>query len=253
MPAIARTRQCLATIVVLVLAGGLGTRLRPVLGDLPKILAPIAGRPFLDVLLDWLREYGARRVVLGLGFRADHVLRHLAANSPPDLEVSALVEPKPLGTAGAIRFARGELHSDPALVMNGDSLVAGADLCDLLETHEKSAGLCTLLCARVENAARYGRVSIDDEGKIAGFIEKESAVCRTAAVNGGVYAMSQAFLDRIAASSAVSLERDVFERLPAGTLSGVVSGELIDIGTPESLMLADRNAQRGGRARVPGQ
>ena len=136
-------KHCLAAVDIFVLAGGLGTRIQPVLGDLPKLLAPIAGRPFLEILVDWLKRFGARRVILGLGHRADAVLDYLKANPPADLQISTTVEPRPLGTAGAVRFVRGKLHSEPALVMNGDTVIAEANLCDLIEAHQKSGSMGT--------------------------------------------------------------------------------------------------------------
>jgi len=244
-------KHCLAAVDIFVLAGGLGTRIQPVLGDLPKLLAPIAGRPFLEILVDWLKRFGARRVILGLGHRADAVLDYLKANPPADLQISTTVEPRPLGTAGAVRFVRGKLHSEPALVMNGDTVIAEANLCDLIEAHQKSGSMGTLLCARVKNAERYGRVLINDSKQITAFVEKDPACRHEGVVNAGVYVVSQSLLDRIATSSAVSIERDIFERLPLGSFSAyITSGELIDIGTPESLAQASQIAERDAQSRV---
>src|SRR5690348_3665030 len=103
---------------VFVLAGGLGTRVQSVLGGLPKLLAPIGERAFLLVLLAWLRRFGAQRIVLGLGHGADAVIGFLRENPPSGLAIETIVEPRPLGTAGALRFARSKLRSDPVLVMN---------------------------------------------------------------------------------------------------------------------------------------
>jgi NDP-sugar pyrophosphorylase family protein len=231
-------QNCLASIDVLVLAGGLGTRIRPVLGDTPKLLAPIGGRPYLRHLLDWLRKFGARRIVLGLGQGAGAVLDHLKAHPAADLDIHTVVEPSPLGTAGAIRFARAELHSDPVLVLNGDTFV-NADLCALLARQRETGALGTLVCVDVDDAGRYGRVMLDVRGRIEGFAEKDPSFRGPVAVNGGVYALSAELLDRIAAGEAKSIEYDVFQRLPAGELAAY-SGhfDFIDIGTPESLAAA---------------
>jgi mannose-1-phosphate guanylyltransferase len=221
-----------------VLAGGLGSRIRPVLGDTPKLLAPIGGRPYLNHLLDWLHMFGARRIVLGLGHGAAAVLDYLKARPAADFDIRPVVEPTPLGTAGAIRFARAELHSDPVVVVNGDTFV-NADLCTLVLCQRDSNALGTLTCVDVDDAGRYGRVMLDDRGRIQGFAEKDSSFHGPAAVNGGVYALSAELLDRIAASDARSLEYDVFQRLPAGALNAYSSRfEFIDIGTPESLAAA---------------
>jgi mannose-1-phosphate guanylyltransferase len=231
-------QSCLASIDVLVLAGGLGTRIRPVLGDLPKLLAPVGGRPYLSHLLDWLREFGVRRIVLGLGHGAGTVLDHLKAHPAADLDIRTVLEPSPLGTAGAIRFARAELHSDPALVLNGDTFV-NADLCALVARQRETGALGTLLCVNVDNAGHYGRVMLDPRGRIERFAEKDSSFHGPAVVSGGVYALSAALLDRIAAGDARSIEYDVFQRLPAGELAAY-SGrfDFIDIGTPESVAAA---------------
>jgi NDP-sugar pyrophosphorylase family protein len=166
-------KSCLNSIDVLVLAGGLGTRIRPVLGDTPKLLAPIAGRTYLDHLLGWLAGFGARRVVLALGYRAEAILDHLARHAPQKVAIETVVEPKQLGTAGAVRWARSELHSDPVLIINGDSF-ADVDLCKFLGRHCHAGAVGTILCAKVADAGRYGRVQIDNRGAVAGFVEKSA-------------------------------------------------------------------------------
>ena len=230
--------RCLEPLDVYVLAGGLGTRVRAALGDMPKLLAPIAGRPYLAYLLDWLARFGARRIVLGLGHLAEAVQDHLARTPTPGFEIVPVVEPRPLGTAGAIRFARPALKTDPVLVMNGDSLVE-ADLCALLESHRVEGALGTVLCTEVEEASRYGRVLLDGAGRIQGFVEKDAGYSGAATISAGVYLLSARLLDEIARGNAGSLEREVFARLPARSLAAL-SGRyrFIDIGTPDSLARA---------------
>jgi NDP-sugar pyrophosphorylase family protein len=233
--------QCLATLDVLVIAGGLGTRIQSALGDTPKLLAPIGGRPYLAYLLDWLRRFGAKRVVLGLGHRAQALIDFLERNksSYDDLSVVTMTESQPLGTAGAIRFARPNLHTDPVLVMNGDSF-ADADLCAFVAHYRRAKAKATLLCAEVDDAGRYGRVELDGAGRIRGFIEKDPNFHGRSAVSAGVYLFSAALLDEIAAGGAVSLEHDVFGSAPSGSLDAFAGRfAFIDIGTPESLKLAE--------------
>jgi NDP-sugar pyrophosphorylase family protein len=233
---------CLATLDVLVIAGGLGTRIQPVLGDTPKLLAPIGGRPYLAYLLDWLRDFGAKRIVLSLGHRAQAVVDFLDRHrsSYDDQTVVTVTEPLPLGTAGAIRFVRSNLHTDPVLVMNGDSF-ADADLCAFLAHHRRAQAKATLLCAEVDDAGRYGRIELDGEGRIRGFIEKDPDFHGRSIVSAGVYLFSAALLDEIAGSSATSLEHDVFGRAPSGSFNAFAGRfAFIDIGTPESLKLAER-------------
>jgi NDP-sugar pyrophosphorylase family protein len=234
--------QCLATLDVLVIAGGLGTRIQSTLGDTPKLLAPIGGRPYLAYLLEWLRRFGAKRIVLSLGHRAQAVIDFLERNrsSYDDLTVVTVTEPEPLGTAGAVRFARPNLRCDPVLVMNGDSF-ADADLCAFVDHHRRVNAKATLLCAEVDDAGRYGRVELDGKGRIRGFIEKDPNFHGRSAVSAGVYLFSAALLDEIAAGGAVSLERDVFGRAVSCTLNAFAGPfAFIDIGTPESLKLAER-------------
>jgi len=135
--------QCLAAVDVFVIAGGLGTRIGSVLGNTPKLLARIGGRPYLAYLLDWLRRFGAKRIVLGLGHQAQAVVDFLDRDKAAGdgLEIVPVIEPRPLGTAGAIRFARGNLRSDPVLIMNGDSF-ADADLCAFGDVSDASRKVC---------------------------------------------------------------------------------------------------------------
>jgi NDP-sugar pyrophosphorylase family protein len=230
-------RQCLADIDVVILAGGLGTRLGDTLGPLPKVLAPVAGRPFLDHLLAWLTGFGARRVVLALGHKADRVRTHLEA-APSPLTVVPLVEPRPLGTAGALRFVRRSLASDPVLVLNGDSFV-DADLCALVAAHRESGASVSMLCAEVPDCGRYGRVETSAGRRFERFAEKDEARPGPGLVNAGVYLFAASVLDEIARSDAASLERDVLAKRAPGSIA-LVAGpfRFIDIGTPESLRAA---------------
>jgi mannose-1-phosphate guanylyltransferase len=224
----------LAGIDVAVLAGGLGTRVAGVLGDTPKVLAPVEGRPYLAWLLDWLTGCGVRRVVLCLGHLAGKVQAWAAAHPRPDMEIVTSVEPAPLGTAGGLRHARALLRSDPVLVMNGDTFVA-ADLDALLRRHRETGAEITILCAEVEDAGRYGRVELDADRRITRFAEKEPGSGR-GLINAGVYLLSKSALDRLAAGNAKSIEREIFmAEGPGRIVADVTRGAFIDIGTPESL------------------
>src|ERR1700722_15471138 len=154
--------RCLKDVDVFVIAGGLGTRLGTVLGNVPKLLAPISGRPYLVYLLDWLRRFGAARVVLGLGHQAQAVIDFLDHDKTVHeyLMIETAPEPRQPGTAGAIRFARQQLRTDPVLIMNGDSF-ADADLCEFIKHHDAVGAKATLLCTKVDDAGRYGRVALD--------------------------------------------------------------------------------------------
>lgn len=224
----------LKAIDVAVLAGGLGTRLAGAVPDLPKALAPVGGRPFLEHLLDWLESHGARRVALLLGHRAEQIEAHLAAHPRPQLEFAYSIEPAPLGTGGALGFAAHQLRSDPVLVVNGDTFVDG-DLAALAQAHREAAAPATLLCVEVPDAGRYGRVDVKG-GRIAAFREKDPSFRGAAVINAGVYLLSQALLASMAPDRPASLERDIFEKFAPGTLGAHVDAKarFVDIGTPES-------------------
>ena len=230
----------LASIDIAVLAGGLGTRLRSVLGDTPKILAPIGGRPYLDHLLSWLKGFGVSRVVLCLGVRAEAVLEHLKRHPVAGLEVVTSVEAEPRGTAGALRLAVPLLRSDPVLVMNGDTFV-DADLPAFLAAHRKAGGGASVLCATVPSTARYGRLDIDG-GKIRRFREKDPAETGPGVINAGVYLFQRSWLRQLARGTAASLEHDVFAPAPAGAFNAIPAGNVafVDIGTPDSYADAER-------------
>ena len=232
------TRDCLADIDVAILAGGLATRLKGELEATPKVMAPIAGRPFLQLLLDWLRGYGARRAILGLGHLAEIAVAYLERAPSHGIEVVPVIEPEPLGTAGAVRLMRAHLRSDPVMVLNGDSFVA-ADLCAFAAAHAASETEASLLCTRLDDARRYGRVTVSSAGRIESFTEKDASRPGAGIVNAGVYLFGTAMLDRIEASSGSSLERDVFASMPPGSLNAVTGRfPFIDIGTPECLSAA---------------
>lgn len=240
--AAAETRQGavagpLEGVDVAVLAGGLGTRIRGVLGDTPKVLAPIGGRPFLSHLFDWLRRFGARKIVLCLGHGAERVTEYLQTCPPAGMTVIPVVEPAPLGTAGALRFARPRLDSDPVLALNGDTFF-DADLGAFVGGHP--TGGISLMCAEVPSIARFGSVVLDDAGHVERFVEKDPTRDQPGLISAGMYLFSQAALDRLTALPGSSLERDFLQIMPPGAIRAVAAqGRFIDIGTPESLAAAD--------------
>jgi mannose-1-phosphate guanylyltransferase len=205
------------------------------LGGLPKLLAPISGRPFLEYLLAWLAEQGVRRLTLCLGHRAGAVVEWIKQAERLPLSPAMVVEPEPLGTAGAVAFALPTLTSRPVLVMNGDTFV-GVGLQQVLAAHLASGVGVSLVCVEVKNGSRYGTVQIAADGFIERFLEKNPGLSGSAWINAGIYLFEQPVLDRIARLAVGSLERDLFEQLPPGTIYAVKAhGAFIDIGTPESL------------------
>lgn len=228
-----------------VLAGGLGTRLRPRFGDLPKGLAPIGGRPFLARQLEWLAGHGVRHVVLCAGYGAEQVQATLGDGHAQGLRLEYSIEDTPLGTGGALHHARGR-GTGPALVLNGDTF-APCNPWALERDRWEHGALGAIALYRVEDAAGRGRVESDPEGRIARFVEKDAAHRGPAWVNGGLYAFAPALWPRLAAVAAArgpefSLERDVLPALAAeGALRGLpLEGEFYDIGTPEEWERAER-------------
>lgn len=225
-------------IDVLVLAGGLGTRIRGVLGDTPKVLAPINGRPFLDHLLAALAEAGAGRVVLSLGHLAGRVLEHLERNTSP-LPVATVIESEPRGTAGAVRLATPTLTGDTVMIMNGDTWLR-TDMGILAASHAACGPMVTLLCVPVGDISRYGSIERAEDGTLVRFVEKDPDRTGSGLIYGGVALMSRKALNALKCQDGPSLERDFFATLPVGSVLTHVDehATFIDIGTPESLRAA---------------
>jgi mannose-1-phosphate guanylyltransferase len=228
----------LGGVDVIVLAGGLGTRLRSVVSDRPKILAPVDGTPFLDLLLAKLAALGAARAILSLGYRAEMVDDHIRTRPVP-LPVVTVVEPEPLGTAGGLRLAAPLAATDPVIVMNGDTWVE-ADYGAFLASHHRMAAPCSILCARVEDASAFGRIEIGADGLVTRFVEKDAALKGPATVSAGIHVISRLGMADLLKSTGPSLERDFFAHYAPGRVHGFVdpSAYFIDIGTPAGLALA---------------
>ena len=225
-----------------VLAGGMGTRLKPRFGDLPKPLAPIGGRPFLVRQLEWLASFGVTRAVMLAGFGADSLRAELGTQSV-GVTLEWSVEDQPLGTGGALKHAA-RFVDGPALVVNGDTLAEG-DPWELERDRWETGTLGAVALYRVPDARARGRVEVDEDGHIARFVEKDEHFTGEAWVNGGVYAFLPA-LWRVLPEGPSSLERDVLPRLAAqGKLLGRrCPGRFWDIGTPEDWERAERELAR---------
>lgn len=218
----------------IVLAGGFGTRLRSVVADVPKPMAPVAGRPFLEILLGSLASKGFERVILSLGYMADRVSSHFGACFA-GLELEYVVEDKPLGTGGGIRLAMDKLQSDHVYVFNGDTFldVEAAAVEAVWLTRRRPL----IVGCEVADAARYGRLIVKGE-RAVGFAEK--GVSGPAVINAGCYVLTRGQLGAFEPGEAFSLERDYLERATAeGVFDAFVShGMFIDIGIPEDYQRA---------------
>lgn len=223
-------------LTAFVLAGGLGTRLRPVVADRPKVLGEVGGRPWLSYIFDQLVDAGVRRAVVGTGYLGEQVEAEFGAAYGP-LALAYSREPEPLGTAGAVRFAAPLLGDGTVLVMNGDSY-CDADLGRFLHWHRERGAGASLLLAAVADASRYGTVETDPDGRVTAFWEKREGVA-DAWINAGVYLVERAVRDSIPAEGAVSIERGVFPGLVGSGLYGYrAGGRFIDMGLPESFAAA---------------
>jgi NDP-sugar pyrophosphorylase family protein len=216
-----------------VLAGGFGTRLRPVVADRPKVLAPVLGRPFLAYLLELLARAGVRATALLTGYLADRVEAEFGEDFG-GMRLAYAVETSPLGTAGALRHARPLLARPAVLVLNGDSY-CDLDLAAFIEHHRRSKAECTVALAEVPDVARFGKVTLVGGHRVTRFEEKSAAGGR-GLINAGVYLLARHLLDEIPAGGAVSLERELFPRwAEEGRCHGfAAAGRFLDIGTPES-------------------
>jgi len=228
----------LANVTTVILAGGLGTRLRSVVAHRPKVLAEVQGRPFLAYLLDQVVGAGVRYAVVCTGYLGAQV-RAMFGDAYDSLDLAYCQEPEPLGTAGALRLALPLFKSDPVLVMNGDSFCE-VDLTALWVWHGAQAATATLLLATVPDTRRYGCVQVDEDGLVLRFDEKAQG-SGPGWINAGVYLLSQRLVRAIAEREMVSLERQVFPAWIGRGLYGYRNqGRFLDIGTPEAYAVAQR-------------
>lgn len=225
----------------IILAGGFGTRLQSVVNDVPKPMAPVNAKPFLDYIFLYLRHYGITHVVLSTGYLA-HKVSDRYKQEFDGIRVSYAVEETPLGTGGGIRLAMEQCHTEYILVLNGDSFF-DVDLNTYTAQYSSCGAGGALALRKVENAARYGTISLGSDQRIAAFKEKDS-VEKPGLINGGVYLLNRKiFLEHTPAAKAFSIEKDFFET----KLSGIKfcgfehDGYFIDIGIPEDYQQAQED------------
>ncbi|KAF5068336.1 D-glycero-alpha-D-manno-heptose 1-phosphate guanylyltransferase [anaerobic digester metagenome] len=216
---------------IIILAGGLGTRLNQTVPDTPKPMAPVNGKPFLQYLLNHINEAGFRRVILSTGYLSEKIESYFNIRYK-DLELLYSVEDEPLGTGGAVQLAFAQVQTPHFMVMNGDTFFRiNLDL--LFQKHIEQLADVTMALRRVEDASRYGSVEFDRNHRILKFTEK-SEVPGPGYINGGIYVISSRFFKAQAMSGKFSLERDLFERkLNSGNIYGLIFNDyFLDIGIP---------------------
>jgi mannose-1-phosphate guanylyltransferase len=222
----------------IVLCGGAGLRLRSVIGDAPKGMASVAGRPFLELLLRQLRRHGFERAILAVGYQRDVIYSHFGEVAF-GLRLAYSVETSPLGTGGALRNAADLVESEDVLIMNGDSYT-DADLRNFAGNHSEAGADISVLLVPPDGRGDCGSVRLDGEGRVVSFAEKQGPSDATY-INAGIYMAPRRMLYEIPARIEVSLEWDSFpEWLREGKyIRGFVyPGRCIDIGTPERYQIA---------------
>jgi D-glycero-alpha-D-manno-heptose 1-phosphate guanylyltransferase len=231
----------------IVLAGGLGTRLRSRVADRPKPMAEVAGKPFAAWLLDYLAAQGVTAVIFSLGYRGEMITDYFGANYD-GLAIRYVVEETPLGTGGAIRLALVASRRDPVWVVNGDTMLC-LDYRAMWAAHHAGGGTpMTMALRRVPDAGRYGTVSVSGD-RVTGFAA--GGTSGSGLINSGVYLLSPRLFDGHVLPTVFSLEREFLPlAAPQGRIGGFITdGWFIDIGVPEDYDRAQTElpAQLAGR------
>lgn len=244
----------------IILAGGIGSRLQSVVADVPKPMAEVAGRPFLEYQLDYLAWHGVSRVVLAVSHLHEKISGHFGA-AYGEVELMYSIERERLGTGGGVKLAMAQVGGDDFLVLNGDSFF-DAPLAELLQRHHECESPAprdsnaaadrthaaphdmTIALKRVPDCSRFGSVETDANGRLVGWREK--GIASAGAINAGVYVVRRAFMESLPHTGAFSLERDVMEREFASRRFVAVEsdGYFIDIGVPEEYARAQTELPR---------
>jgi D-glycero-alpha-D-manno-heptose 1-phosphate guanylyltransferase len=228
-------------IDVIILAGGLGTRLKSVVPDLPKTLSPINGRPFLDYILDFLKESDSvHSVILAVGHMADQIIERYSNRQEYNFKILFSREETLLGTGGAIKRALQYSTTEDAMVLNGDSYI-DVRIKDMIAFHREKKASMTVAVKKIENPDRFGLISFDGDHRITSFDEK-SANAAEGYINAGIYVFKGEIFDNVQENRTISLEKDLMPLFinDTGVYGFVVHGEFIDIGIPETYRVAGK-------------
>ncbi len=232
-------------VPVIILAGGLGTRLRSVVSDRPKPLATVGGRPFLEILFDQIEASGGREVVLATGYMGDAIESRFG-RVRGSLRLEYARENQPLGTGGAARLAIERIDNDRMIMLNGDSFI-DINLCDFSAKSKVQGYELMISVTDVNDSSGMGTIEIDLEGRIISFREKEG-VRRPGRVNAGAYVVSRSLIETIPRERFVSLERECFpEWISRGAGVYRTNSPLVDVGVPESFAAANESPPIVGR------
>ena len=232
----------------LILAGGFGTRLRPLTYTRPKHLLPIANRPHIERVFDLLLANGIRDVVLLTSYLSEAFAEVIQDAESAGMSVSTTFEEEPLGTAGAFKNAQEFVGDEPFVAFNGD-ILTDMNLTEVMEWHRSKNALATIVLHAVDDPSAFGVVPTHDDGRVLGFIEKPPAgTAPTNLINAGVYVFEPQVLDRIPEGEAWSAERQLFPQLVeenAGLYALGTDAYWMDIGTPDKLLQANLDALAG--------
>jgi len=215
----------------IILAGGLGTRLRSVVSELPKCMAPVNQRPFLDYVIRYLQQNGITHFVFSVGYKSEAIIDHIQ-NNYPQLQADFALEESPLGTGGAIQHALSFVKEEQVVIVNGDTIFE-ADLISMADVHLHTEADCTLALKPMNNFERYGVVRINQKNTVTGFEEKK--YYPEGLINGGIYILNKASFLHHHLPKVCSFEKDYLEKYYSTvSMQGFVSDAFfIDIGIPE--------------------
>ncbi len=231
-----------------VLVGGFGTRLRPLTYTVPKPMLPVGHEPMISRLVDRLARGGVTEVVLALGFRPEPFIEAFPDGRCGNVALRYAVEPEPLDTAGAIRFAADDAGIDDTFVVANGDILTDLDVGELVAFHRGAGADATLHLIAVDDPSAFGVVDLADDGRVRAFVEKpEPGSEPSNLINAGTYVFEPSVLDRIPAGRPVSVERDTFPRLvESGSLYGVATDDYwIDAGRPELYRAANLDLLSG--------
>ena len=220
----------------IILAGGLGTRLRSVVEDVPKSMAAINGKPFLEHLLDFLMSQGVSSFIFSVGYKSSHIEDHFGTHYKGS-DITYAHEKTPLGTGGAIKHALSFAVSENVLILNGDTLFQ-VDLTELTEFHLYHKADVSLGLKTMHKFDRYGSVKLSENGEILKFEEKK--YLEEGLINGGVYIFRKSIFDRLPTPEKFAIEKDFFEKYTGDIkLYGLkCDAYFLDIGIPEDYQKA---------------
>jgi D-glycero-alpha-D-manno-heptose 1-phosphate guanylyltransferase len=224
-------------VEAIILAGGFGTRLQSVVNDVPKSMAPVNNRPFLDYLLNYLTGQGVSKVIISAGYKYEAIQSHFG-DRYHHLPITYAVESEPLGTGGGIMNAMKVAESDDVFVLNGDSMFR-LGLPSLANVHAQKKAMITIALKYMEDCSRYGAVILDEQNRIKGFMEKGTDA-GAGYINAGVYLIRKEFMLSKGFPEKFSMEKDCFEKMwPSEAFYGYPSrGYFLDIGIPEDYLKA---------------